>query len=325
MNGGNDRIGLPGSAGLYDRAYESDSCGVGFICDIKGRASNTIIREAEQMNCSMVHRGGIGYEKNTGDGAGILTGLPHKLLKRLAKADLRIELPEAGEYGVGIVFLPHQTQARARCKSVMEEEIAAAGQQLLGWREVPVAPEQADIGHAARGAMPYMEQLFIRAVGVGGDNFERKLYLIRKHATHRLRGDPGLVQRSLFYACSLSSKIIVYKGMLTPNQIFPFYPDLNAPDFESHLAMVHSRFSTNTLPSWDRAQPNRFMSHNGEINTILGNTNAMNSREGVLSSDLFGEDLAKLFPIVEPDCSDSGIFDNVLEFLWMSGAPCRRR
>ena len=257
---------------------------------------------------------GIGYEKNTGDGGGILTGLPHKWLKRLAKADLGIDIPAAGNYGVGNVFLPQDAASRAHCKTVMEEEIAAAGQELLGWRTLPVDPEGADIGRAARRAMPYMEQLFIRAAGVSGDDFERKLYVIRKHATHRLRGDAELVQSNLFYACSLSSNIIIYKGMLTPKQIFPFYTDLNAPDFESHLAMVHSRFSTNTMPSWDRAQPNRFMSHNGEINTILGNTNAMNSREGVVKSDLFGTDLYKLFPIVEPDCSDSGMFDNVLEF-----------
>ena len=319
MNGGNNRFGLPAKHGLYDPAYESDSCGVGFICDIKGRASNTILRQAEQMNCSMEHRGGIGYEKNTGDGAGILTALPHKLLKRLAQESLGIELPPAGSYGVGNVFLPRDEDARARCKSLIGEEIESTGQVLLGWRTVPVEPEGANIGHAARDAMPHMEQLFIRSVGVSGDDFERKLYVIRKHCTHRLRGDAKLPQGSLFYACSLSSKIIVYKGMLTPQQIFPFYPDLTAPDFETHLAMVHSRFSTNTLPSWDRAQPNRLMSHNGEINTVLGNKNAMNSRQGVVKSALFADQLEKLFPIVEPDCSDSGTFDNVLEFLWMSG------
>ena len=302
--------------GLYDPAYESDSCGVGFICDIRGRASNAILRDAERMNCSMEHRGGVGYEKNTGDGAGILTALPHRLLKRFAKDSLGIELPRAGHYGVGNLFLPHDPQARAHCKAVIGEEIAAAGQRLIGWRRVPIEPDRADLGYASKASMPHMEQLFVGAVTARGDDFERKLYVIRKHSTHRLRNDAG---ESLFYACSLSSKVIVYKGMLTPNQLFPFFPDLRDPRYETHLAMVHSRFSTNTLPSWDRAQPNRLMSHNGEINTILGNKNAMDARQGVMKSELYGGDLQKLFPVVEPDCSDSGMFDNVLEFLWMSG------
>ena len=168
--------------------------------------------------------------------------------------------------------------------------------------------------------MPTIEQLFIGAApDIDQNAFERKLYLIRKNATHLLRGNMSLVERKLFYVCSLSSKVIVYKGMLTPHQVFPFYRDLDDLDYESHLAMLHSRFSTNTFPSWDRAQPNRFMSHNGEINTVLGNKNWMNAREGVAKSDLFGDDIDKLFPIVEADCSDSGTFDNVLEFLLMSG------
>ena len=180
-------------------------------------------------------------------------------------------------------------------------------------------PDGAGIGNAARAAMPTFAQLFIGAAGVSGDDFERKLYLIRKHATHRLRGDHDLAERKAFYVCSLSSKVIIYKGMLTPDQVPLFYPDLRDKDFESHLAMVHSRFSTNTFPSWDRAQPNRFMSHNGEINTLLGNRNSMNARQGTLESELFGDDLRKLFPVVEEDCSDSGTFDNVLEFLLMNG------
>ena len=311
--------GLPPKRGLYAPAFEKDSCGVGFICDIKGRPSREIIEAALSMNCCMEHRGGLGYEKNTGDGAGILLGLPHRFMARVAAESLAVEALAPGSYGVGVVFLPTDPAERERCKAVLAEEVAAAGQACLGWRPLPVHPGTADIGKAARAAMPHIEQLFIGAAGASGDAFERKLYLIRKHATHRLRGDSSLVQRQLFYVCSLSSKVIVYKGMLTPVQLGPFFGDLAAPDFESHLAMVHSRFSTNTFPSWDRAQPNRFMSHNGEINTLLGNQNAMNSREGVMRSDLFGEDLAKLFPIVEPDCSDSGTFDNVLEFLLMTG------
>ena len=313
-------LGLPEPYGLYRPGSEKDSCGVGFICDIKGRASNRIIRDAEHMNCCMVHRGGLGYEKNTGDGAGLLTGLPHAFLAKVARESLGVELPGAGAYGAGNVFLPRDPSERAHCKRVVEEVVAAAGQTLLGWRPVPVDPDGADIGNAARAAMPHMEQLFIAAAaGLAGDALERRLYLIRKQATRRLRGDPALTERQLFYICSLSTKIVVYKGMLTPHQMFPFYDDLRDPDYASHLAMVHSRFSTNTFPSWDRAQPNRFMSHNGEINTLLGNVNWMNAREGVAETDLFGDDLVELFPVVEPDCSDSGTFDNVLEFLLMTG------
>jgi glutamate synthase domain-containing protein 2/glutamate synthase domain-containing protein 1/glutamate synthase domain-containing protein 3 len=311
--------GFPPASGLYDPANEKDACGVGFICDIKGRPSHQIVADAAFMNCCMEHRGGVGYETNTGDGAGILTGLPHKLLEHVAREELGVTLPATGNYGVGNVFLPVDDDERARCKAVFEAQIKAAGQTLIGWRQLPVDAEAADLGRAARAAMPSFEQLFIAANGVSGDDFERKLYLIRKHTTHLLRNDQSLAQRKMMYVCSLSTKVIVYKGMLTPAQLFPFYRDLQNEAFESHLAMVHSRFSTNTFPSWDRAQPNRFMSHNGEINTLLGNVNSMNAREGVASSELFGDDLKNLFPIVEPDCSDSGSFDNVLEFLLMSG------
>ena len=311
---------LPAKHGLYDPANEKDGCGVGFICDIKGRPSHQIVADAAAMNCCMEHRGGVGYEKNSGDGAGILTGLPHALLQDLAKVTFGAGLPEAGGYGVGNVFLPTDSAERDHCKQVIEDEITAAGQTLIGWRALPTNADGADIGKAARSKMPHFEQLFI---GRGDDRdaqaFERTLYIIRKLSTHHLRGDESLTQNHLFYVCSLSANVIIYKGMLTPEQLFPFYSDLQNPLYESHLAMVHSRFSTNTFPSWDRAQPNRFMSHNGEINTLLGNQNAMNAREGIASSPYFGEDIKKLFPVVEPDCSDSGSFDNVLEFLLMSG------
>ena len=312
--------GLPAKHGLYDPNNEKDGCGVGFICDIKGRASHQIVADAAFMNCCMEHRGGVGYEKNTGDGAGILTGLPHALFEKIAAEELGATLPPLGAYGVGNVFLPTDPEERAHCQRVFEEQIAAAGQTLIGWRELPTDPDAADIGNAARAAMPHFMQLYIAAAdGLSGDDFERKLYLIRKHCSHLLRSDENLSQRKLAYVCSLSTKVIIFKGMLTPDQLFPFYLDLQNPAYESHLAMVHSRFSTNTFPSWDRAQPNRFMSHNGEINTLLGNVNSMNARQGAVQSELFGDDLNKLFPIAEPDCSDSGNFDNVLEFLLMSG------
>ena len=312
--------GLPPAQGLYDPRFEHESCGVGFVCNIKGRAGRGILDDAKHINCCMVHRGGIGYEPNTGDGAGILTALPHKLLARFAQAAFGRPLPEPGRYGAGNVFLPRDPAERRGCKERIEATIAAQGQECLGWRELPHDARNADLGSAAVASMPHMEQLFIAAgEGFAGERFERQLYVIRKHASRDLRGDERLAERAALYFCSLSSKVIVYKGMLTPNQLFDFFPDLEEPGYETHLAMVHSRFSTNTFPSWDRAQPNRFMSHNGEINTLLGNCNWMNAREGVMRSELFGDDLEKLFPVVEPGCSDSGNFDNALEFLLMTG------
>ena len=312
--------GLPPARGLYDPRFEHESCGVGFVCHIKGRASRGIVDDAKHINCSMDHRGGIGYEPNTGDGAGILTSLPHKLLARVARTDIGRSLPEPGRYGVGNVFLPRDPAERHTCKARIETIIAAQGQECLGWRTLPFDAEGADLGSAAVASMPHMEQLFIAAgPHFKGERFERQLYVIRKHASRELRGDERLAERAFLYFSSLSSKVIVYKGMLTPHQLFEYFTDLEDPEYETHLAMVHSRFSTNTFPSWDRAQPNRFMSHNGEINTLLGNCNWMNAREGVMRSEFFGDDLGKLFPVVEPDCSDSGNFDNVLEFLLMTG------
>ncbi len=311
---------MPPAQGLYDPRHEHESCGVGFVCDIKGRASHGILEDARHINCCMVHRGGLGYEANTGDGAGILTGLPHKLLARFAKESFRATLPAPGEYGVGNVFLPRDTDERAHCVAFIESVIAAEGQECLGWRDLPHDAVRADLGSAAITSMPHLAQLFIKAgAGFSQDRFERVLYLIRKYASRVLRTDEALSERKLMYFCSLSSRVLIYKGMLTPHQLFDFYDDLCDKAFESHLAMVHSRFSTNTFPSWDRAQPNRFMSHNGEINTLLGNSNWMNARQGVMRSELFGDNLSKLFPVVEPDCSDSGTFDNALEFLLMTG------
>ena len=310
---------LPPRTGLYDPAQERDACGVGFVCNIKGVASRSILDDADHMNCCMVHRGGLGYEDNTGDGAGILTTIPDRLFRRIVRDDLKRELPEPGSYGVGNVFLPNDPESRTRCKEIVNRLIEECGQTRIGWRPLPTDPDRADLGNAARAAMPYMEQLYIEASDDDKAAFERSLYLIRKMSSRRVTAKNAVAKDALFYFCSLSSKVIIYKGMLTPTQLFPFYTDLNDQDYESHLAMIHSRFSTNTFPSWDRAQPNRFMSHNGEINTLLGNTNWMNAREGVVKSELFGEELSNLFPIVEPDCSDSGTFDNVLEFLLMTG------
>jgi glutamate synthase (NADPH) large chain len=316
--------GYPQKRGLYDPANERESCGVGFVADIKGRRSHQIVLDADQALRNMEHRGACGCEPNTGDGAGILTALPHQFLRKVCKDDLKGDLPEPGKFAAGLVFLPQKADEREECKQAVASIVAQEGQRLVGWRRVPVQPDAADLGPTARSAEPVIEQLFVAAgeqagKALEGEAFERKLYVIRKRASTTLRTRTGLEQAQMFYICSLSTKVIVYKGMLTSWQVLPYFPDLQDTDFESHLAMVHSRFSTNTFPSWDRAQPLRFMSHNGEINTLRGNKNWTFARQGVARSELFGDELRKLFPVVEPDCSDSGTFDNVLEYLLMNG------
>ena len=309
----------PGKIGLYDPSYEKDSCGVGMVANIKGIPSRQIMDDAYLVNSRMDHRGGCGFEENTGDGAGILIAIPNSFFKEVSKT-IQIKLPEKGSYAVGNIFLPKDANEKRFCKKEIEKIIDDEGQEFLAWREVPIQPKEANVGPAAILSQPSIEQLFIKSRDVEDqEDFERKLYLIRKRFSHRLRTDMALNERSLLFACSLSSKIIVYKGMLTPSQLFPFYTDLQQENFETHLAMVHSRFSTNTFPSWDRAQPNRYMCHNGEINTLKGNVNLIGARQGVAYSDLFGDKLKDLFPIAEPDSSDSGNFDNILEFLMLTG------
>ena len=313
-------LGFPKAQGLYDPANEKDACGVGIIAHIKGHKSHGIVEDAITMLGRMDHRGACGCEANTGDGAGILTALPHGFLRSVAERDADIKLPDAGMFGAGNVFLPRDPAQREAAKQAFAKIVEAQGQTLLGWRTLPVDPDGADVGPTARSTEPFMEQVFIAgADGVYDDALERQLYIIRKHATRLIRNDDSLSEANYFYVCSLSTKVIVYKGQLTSGQVMPYYPDLQDERYISHLAMVHSRFSTNTFPSWDRAQPCRFMSHNGEINTLKGNVNWVAAREGLMKSEHFGEDLDKLFPICEPDCSDSGNFDNTLELLLMAG------
>ena len=310
----------PQATGLYRPEYEHDSCGVGFVAHIRGDRSHQIILDADHLLCRMDHRGARGAEPNTGDGAGILTGLPHELLERAVREDLGGELPQPGNYAAGNVFMPTDAAARASCRDIIEALIKEHGLTLVGWRTVPVDPDGADIGRTARKSEPVVEQLIV-AAGNAMDSaaFDRVLYLIRKVATRRIRTDKRYDPKEQFYVCSLSTQIIIYKGMLTPEQVPLYYKDLRNPEYKSHLAMVHSRFSTNTFPSWERAQPKRYMSHNGEINTLRGNTNWTRSREGVMQSALYGEQLKELFPIIDSGQSDSGVFDNVLEFLMMNG------
>jgi len=307
----------PTKTGLYDPQFEHDSCGVGFVAHIKGVPSRSIIDSAEEILVNMTHRGAVGSDKDSGDGAGILTALPQQFLEKVARDDLGIRLPPRGLYSAGIVFLPTDDADRYACKGEVERIVTEEHQRVMGWRAVP--RDNSSIGPTALAAEPAMEQLFV-AAGEGADSqeFERALFVIRKRAGHRLHGG-GHDRHSAFYICSLSVRVIVYKGMLTPEQLFGYFVDLRHPEFKSHLAMIHSRFSTNTFPSWDRAQPLRFMCHNGEINTLRGNANKMLARQGTLQSDLFGDDLKKTFPTIEPDGSDSGNFDNVLELLLMTG------
>ena len=313
------KFGFPEKRGLYDPAMEKDSCGVGFVANIKGIPSHEIMLDAYHLNSRMDHRGGCGFESNTGDGAGILMALPFSFFQQIGLENFNTELKE-GNFAVGNIFLPQDETERKFCEETIARIIDEEGQQFIGWREVPLDADGADVGPAARRAQPYIAQLFIRAdESSNPEVFERKIYVIRKRFSHLLRQDKSLLERKQVYACSLSTKVIVYKGMLTPGQLFPFYKDLTNPEFETHLAMVHSRFSTNTFPSWDRAQPNRFMSHNGEINTLRGNVNAMTARQGQVATDAFNEKLSEIFPIIDSDCSDSGSFDAVLEFLLLSG------
>ena len=306
--------------GLYDSAFEKDSCGVGFVAHIEGKPSRGIVTDAAIVLGNMDHREARGAEQNTGDGAGILTGMPDLFFRRIALEVFNSELPEAGKFAVGVLFLPKDEAQRRQCKNTIEKFCNVENQKIIGWRTLPVKPSESDIGLSALATMPHLEQLFIAAEdNIDQEEFERKLYVIRKRASNVLRRDPKIDKEDLFYICSLSSKTIVYKGMLTCKQLFTYFPDLQDDDYRSHMAMVHSRFSTNTFPSWDRAMPNRCMSHNGEINTIKGNINWMRAREGSLSSDLYGDSISKLFPVIESNCSDSGNFDNVLEFLSLTG------
>ena len=302
--------------GMYSSQFEKDACGMGFVVNIKGKKSHDIIDDGLRILERLEHRGGAGADKDTGDGAGILVQIPHEFFKRECEV-LGISLPAAGEYGVGMIFAHKYESLRNEQKRIFEEVVREEGQVVLGWREVPV--DGTKVGKEAAAIRPWMIQIL---VGKGPDvtnnaEFERKLYVIRKLAEKRIIPLSKELS-SDFYIASLSSKTIVYKGMLTPGQLRDFYLDLSDLDFTSALAMVHSRFSTNTFPSWARAHPNRFLVHNGEINTIRGNVNWINAREGKAESPLF-PDIKKVFPVVDDSGSDSAMFDNTLEFLHMTG------
>ncbi len=316
--------GIPVKQGLYDPRFEHDACGVGFVVDIKGRASHSIVADALTVLNNLDHRGACGAEVNTGDGAGILLQLPHKFLKRVTDAE-GFHLPKPGAYGVGMLYLPKDDAARKQCEEIVAQVVQEEGQTLLGWRTVPTNGK--GLGKAARSREPYVRQVFVarnEATLPKTDDlaFERKLFIIRQRAEIAVRNSQvaGADQYGdLFYFASFSSRTVVYKGMLLCSQVEEFYADLCEPDIESAIALVHSRFSTNTFPSWERAHPYRYLIHNGEINTLRGNVNWMAARESLLASPLWGDDLKKVFPIIDQNGSDSAIFDNVLEFLALSG------
>lgn len=307
---------VPQQQGLYNPQYEHDACGIGLIANIQGEKSNQILRQALTVLKNLSHRGAVGSEPTSGDGAGIMLQIPHEFYQKVCRNG-GIQLPEAGDYGTGLVFLPTNPEIRSQFEKEFQQIIEAEGQVLLGWRNVPV--NAAGLGKTAYCSMPFMRQIFIGRSGVAqGIEFERKLYLIRKK-TKGIRQSEYSDQP--FYLPSLSSKTIVYKGMLMSEQLDEFFIDLFDEEMKTALALVHSRYSTNTFPSWERAHPNRCIIHNGEINTLRGNVNAMNSRQFMLKSAAFEGQLDSLLPIISKFGSDSSSFDNVAEFLMLSGMP----
>ena len=307
--------GLPEKQGLYDPQFEHDACGIGFIANIKGKTSHGIINQATQILKNLAHRGGVGSEPDTGDGAGILIQMPHAFMKKVCKNE-GIKLPKKGDYGVGMLFLSPDKDTREESLERLTKIIDGEKQKLLGIREVPVY--DVCIGNSAREAMPHIVQVFIGKgdESLDADSFERKLYIIGKLAEKEIRKS-GL--DNYFYFASLSARTVVYKGMLTPDQVNEFYLDLKDVDMETAIALVHSRFSTNTFPSWERAHPNRYIIHNGEINTIRGNVNWVKARERMFATPEFEGDMDKILPVINEDGSDSAMLDNYLQFLHLSG------
>ncbi len=304
------RKGFPKAQGMYNPENEHDGCGIGFVAHIKGQKSHEIVRRGLDVLINMTHRGAESADNISGDGAGILMQMPHEFF-----INKGLKLPSEGSYGAGIVFLPKQKKEADKCLKLFEEIVNQEGLSIICYRELPVNSKC--LGEIALSNEPAMKQVFL-----GGnfeqDEFERKLYIIRKVAENTIRNS-DINNKEAFYFPSLSTKVMIYKGMLTPIQLLEYFPDLSDSSIISAISMVHSRFSTNTFPTWDLAQPFRYLSHNGEINTIKGNRNWMKAREGLLKTDLFGDDLQKLFPIIEPGKSDSASLDNALEFLHLTG------
>ena len=301
---------------LYDSRNEHDACGIGFIVNLNAERSHDIILSGIQILVNLAHRGASGSDPKTGDGAGITIQLPHKFFVREC-AKLGFTLPAEGEYGAGIIFLPVEPQSRFQCEAIIERIVQEEGLRLLGWRDTPVDADA--IGRVARVSQPYIEQIFIRnAQGMTQEELDRKLYIVRKRIEAEITAS-DIRDKGFFSIPSMSSSTIVYKGLLLAPQIARFYKELSDPDTMSALCLVHQRFSTNTFPSWQLAHPFRYICHNGEINTLRGNVNWMHARQSIFKSAVFGDDIKKLFPIVEPGVSDSAALDNVVELITMSG------
>ena len=282
---------FPKAQGLYDPANEHDACGVGFVANIKGEKTNDIIQRGLQVSINMTHRGAEGADNKSGDGAGILIQMPHEFFKTLVP-----DLPEPGRYASGLIFLPKNESASAKCQETLNQIIKSEGLELIGYRDVPV--DSSCVGEIALRNEPRIVQIFVKDKShEETDKLERKLYLVRKQAEKKVRSS-NIIDKESYYIVSLSARTFIYKGMLTPMQLGQYFLDLKDPRMKSAIAVVHSRFSTNTFPTWDLAQPFRMLAHNGEINTIRGNRLWMQAREGLLQSDVFGDDLPKLFPII---------------------------
>jgi glutamate synthase (NADPH/NADH) large chain len=307
----------PVAEGLYDPANEHDGCGVGFVAHIKGRKSHSIVEQGLTILKNLNHRGAVGWDPKLSDGAGLLIQIPDRFLRE-EMAKRGVTLPPAGQYGVGMVFLPRDPASRLACEYEIERAVKDEGQVLLGWRDVPV--DNSDLAEPARKLEPVIRQVFIgRGAGVMvTDALERKLYIIRKSSGHAIQA-LKLEHGREFYVPSMSARTLVYKGMLLAHQVGEYYLDLKDPRIESALALVHQRFSTNTFPSWDLAHPFRMICHNGEINTVRGNVNWIRARQEAISSPVLGEDLGKVWPLIYPGQSDSASFDNALELLAMGG------
>jgi len=311
-------VSAPGKQGLYDPQFEHDACGIGFVANIKGRTSHQLVADGLQILVNLDHRGAVGCEPNTGDGAGILIQTPHEFFVKVT-GELGFKLPAVGHYAAGMLFMPQDYDQRQEVKRALAKIIEDEGQTLLGWRDVPT--DNSSLGKTAQAAEPFMMQVFVGRNSELADEsaFERKLYVIRKVAEQHIRYGGIITGGNWFYVSSLSSRTVIYKGMLMPEQVGKYYPDLTNPAMVTAIALVHSRFSTNTFPSWDRAHPNRCIAHNGEINTLRGNVNWMKARQALFTSKLFGDDIHKLVPVINTDGSDSAQFDNCVELLMMAG------
>ncbi len=313
MNDSDCKSQFPKAEGLYDPAFEHDACGVGLISNIKGAQSHEIVRMGLEMLENLSHRGAVGSDPDTGDGAGILMHVPHAFLKAQC-SDLGIHLPAPGQYAVGMLFTPRDNAGR--CMEIFEKALRDEDMKVLGWRRVPTDPMT--VGVTARSTVPEVMQVFVANPGVDYLTFERQMYVARRVAENAAIKEGGIIA-DRFYVPSLGSHTIVYKGMMMAHQLGKFYPELNDPQVTSAVSIVHARYSTNTFPSWPLAQPFRAMCHNGEINTLRGNINKLMARRSMLATKAFGDDIKKLMPIIIEGMSDSACFDNMLEMLYLGG------